>query len=90
MPNIVTSFQGLGTKEKVLIEILCSRTNEQIFLIRAKYEELYHHSLEKDIKGDTSGDFENLLVALLQGNRDESNMIDSLKANQVYIIYDNK
>ncbi|KAL4002153.1 Annexin family protein [Acanthocheilonema viteae] len=73
---------GIGTKEKILIEIICSRTNEQILRIKEKYEEEYGESLEDSIKGDTSGHFEHLLISLLQGNRDGSTKIDYLKANQ--------
>ena len=32
-------LQGLGTKDSVLIEILCTRTNEQIKDINATYKE---------------------------------------------------
>ncbi|VDN03805.1 unnamed protein product [Thelazia callipaeda] len=76
------AISGIGTKEKILIEILCSRTNEQIHMINNTYQEFYGESLEDAIKSDTSGDFENLLVALVQGNRDESMAVDNLKANQ--------
>ncbi|VDM48575.1 unnamed protein product [Toxocara canis] len=71
---------GTGTKNKVLIEILCSRTNDELWSIRHLYEEKYGDSLENVIKGDTSGHFENLLVSLLQGNRDQSYNVDVPKA----------
>ena len=32
------AISGLGTKDKVLIEIMCSRTNEQIAEIKAAYK----------------------------------------------------
>ena len=31
-------FQGLGTDESVLIEVLCTRTNEEIRAIREAYK----------------------------------------------------
>ncbi|KHJ83291.1 Annexin [Oesophagostomum dentatum] len=74
---------GLGTKESLLIEIMTSRTNQQIAEIREAYKQLYHKELEEDIAGDTSGSFQRLLVSLCVGGRDESNYTDHTKANQV-------
>uniref|UniRef100_A0A915C1L8 Annexin n=2 Tax=Parascaris TaxID=6254 RepID=A0A915C1L8_PARUN len=77
------AIHGLGTKNKVLIEILCSRTNSEIWAIRNLYEEKYGESLEDAVKGDTSGHFEHLLVSLLQGNRDDqSYYVDAEKAKE--------
>ncbi|KAM3724349.1 Annexin-B12 [Dirofilaria immitis] len=76
------AISGIGTKEKILIEIICSRTNEQIHQIKKKYKENYGKLLEDEMKDDTSGHFQRLLIALLQGNRNESTVIDNLKANQ--------
>lgn len=77
------NFQGLGTKEHVLIEILTSRTNAQIIELKQAYKQLYGKELEDDIKGDTSGHLERLLVSLSQGGRDVTWNTDPLKANQV-------
>lgn len=59
------AIEGIGTKEKVLIEILTQRSNAERQLICKAYEKATGRTLEKDLKGDTSGDFENLLVALI-------------------------
>ncbi|KHJ79533.1 Annexin, partial [Oesophagostomum dentatum] len=75
-------MQGLGTKESLLIEIMTSRTNQQIAEIRQAYKQLYHKELEEDIAGDTSGSFQRLLVSLCVGGRDESNYTDHTRANQ--------
>ena len=37
---------------------------------------VYKHSIDSDIKGDTSGDFKKYLVAHLKAERDESPTID--------------
>ncbi|XP_015229098.1 PREDICTED: annexin A3 [Cyprinodon variegatus] len=59
------AIEGFGTNEKVLIEILTQRSNAQRQLICKAYEKETGRTLEKDLKGDTGGDFEDLLVALI-------------------------
>uniref|UniRef100_A0A4W4GIY5 Annexin n=1 Tax=Electrophorus electricus TaxID=8005 RepID=A0A4W4GIY5_ELEEL len=51
------SMKGLGTDEESLIEIVCSRTNEELLEIKKTYREMFKKELEKDVAGDTSGDF---------------------------------
>uniref|UniRef100_A0A9L0J4H4 Annexin n=1 Tax=Equus asinus TaxID=9793 RepID=A0A9L0J4H4_EQUAS len=65
------AMKGLGTKEGVIIEILASRTKNQLREIMKAYEEDYGSSLEEDIQADTSGYLERILVCLLQGSRDD-------------------
>lgn len=65
------AIKGLGTKEGVIIEILASRTKNQLREIMKAYEEDYGSTLEEDIQGDTSGYLERILVCLLQGCRDD-------------------
>ncbi|XP_067441115.1 annexin A5b [Thunnus thynnus] len=63
------AIKGAGTDEKVLVEILASRTPQQVKDIVAAYRQEYDDDLEEDIAGDTSGHFKRLLVILLQANR---------------------
>ncbi|CAM2117288.1 unnamed protein product [Caretta caretta] len=65
------ALKGLGTSEGVIIEILASRTKVQIKEIIKAYKEEYGSNLEEDIRSDTSGYFEQILVCLLQGERDD-------------------
>ncbi|KAM8773780.1 LOW QUALITY PROTEIN: annexin A8-like [Rhynchonycteris naso] len=65
------AMKGLGTKEGVIIEILASRTKNQLREIMKAYEEDYGSSLEEDIQADTSRYLERILVCLLQGTRDD-------------------
>ncbi|KDR15476.1 annexin B9-like [Zootermopsis nevadensis] len=76
------AISGIGTNETTLIEILCSTSNREIHAIRAAYERTYRSSLEKDLSGDTSGNFRRLLVSLCTGNRDESSTVDQAGAVQ--------
>ncbi|KAI3353327.1 hypothetical protein L3Q82_019865, partial [Scortum barcoo] len=67
--SLRNAIKGAGTDEKVLVEILASRTPQQVKDIVAAYRQEYDEDLEKDICGDTSGHFKRLLVILLQANR---------------------
>uniref|UniRef100_A0A8D0D352 Annexin n=1 Tax=Sander lucioperca TaxID=283035 RepID=A0A8D0D352_SANLU len=63
------AIKGAGTNEKVLVEVLASRTPQQVKDIVTAYRQEYDAVLEEDIAGDTSGHFKRLLVILLQANR---------------------
>ncbi|ETN79749.1 Annexin [Necator americanus] len=76
------AVKGLGTNEGVLIEILASRTNEEIQAIRNTYYTTFDRPLEDAVSSDTSGDFRRLLMILIQGNRDESSIGEYHKAVQ--------
>uniref|UniRef100_A0A667Z742 Annexin n=1 Tax=Myripristis murdjan TaxID=586833 RepID=A0A667Z742_9TELE len=69
--SLRNAIKGAGTDEKVLVEILASRTAQQVKDIVAAYREEYDDSLEEDIAGDTSGHFKRLLVILLQASRQQ-------------------
>ncbi|GCB61418.1 hypothetical protein scyTo_0007050 [Scyliorhinus torazame] len=70
------AIKGAGTDEQCLIEILTSRSNAEVRAINSAYKTEFKKTLEQDIKSDTSGHFERLLVSLVQGNRDESQHVD--------------
>uniref|UniRef100_A0A8C1YJ25 Annexin n=1 Tax=Cyprinus carpio TaxID=7962 RepID=A0A8C1YJ25_CYPCA len=60
------AMEGAGTDEETLLEILCTRTPQQLSDIRAAYSQEYKRDLEKDLISETSGDFSKLIVALLK------------------------
>ncbi|KAM4634380.1 annexin A1-like [Polymixia lowei] len=68
--------KGLGTHEDVLVEILASRTNQEIREIQRVFGEEYQEELEAVIRSETSGDFTTALLALLKANKDEDNEVD--------------
>ncbi|XP_039735470.1 annexin A5 isoform X2 [Pteropus medius] len=76
------ALKGAGTNEKVLTEIIASRTPKELTAIKQVYEEEYGSSLEDDVVGDTSGYYQRLLVVLLQANRDPDGAIDEAQVEQ--------
>lgn len=65
------ALDGAGTRESALIEILCTRTNEQIQSVKDAYTALYDRDLLEDLENDTSGHFGKLMYSLAQGNRSD-------------------
>uniref|UniRef100_A0A671KCE5 Annexin n=1 Tax=Sinocyclocheilus anshuiensis TaxID=1608454 RepID=A0A671KCE5_9TELE len=89
--------KGMGTDEDTIISILANRSAAQRVEIKQAYFEKYdddilnckeaymlvhEQDLEADIEDDTSGEVRNLLVSLLQANRDESYEVDEALAEQ--------
>ncbi|TDG39577.1 hypothetical protein AWZ03_014003 [Drosophila navojoa] len=60
------AMKGFGTDEDKLIEIICRRNNEQRQEIQRQYKTHFGKDLIEDIKGETSGNFQKLLVGLLR------------------------
>ncbi|KAK7915435.1 hypothetical protein WMY93_011196 [Mugilogobius chulae] len=65
------AMEGAGTDEHALIEILVSRSNDQIHAMNEAYLHGYKKSLEDAIQSDTSGHFCRILTSLVQGAREE-------------------
>jgi len=70
------AMKGIGTDEETLLEIICTKTNEQLETIKEKYDEIFDRDLESDVESETRGDFKCLLVACLAAQREEG--IDSI------------
>ncbi|XP_026074877.1 annexin A4 [Carassius auratus] len=76
------AIKGAGTEEACLIDILASRTNAEVKEIIATYKKEYGKSLEDDVRADTSGMFQRVLVSLLTAGRDQSTKVDEAQAVQ--------
>uniref|UniRef100_A0A674CAF0 Annexin n=1 Tax=Salmo trutta TaxID=8032 RepID=A0A674CAF0_SALTR len=65
------AMEGAGTDEHALIEILVTRSNEEIHAMNAAYQDGYKKSMEEAIQSDTSGRFSQILTSLVQGAREQ-------------------
>ena len=77
------AMKGAGTDESCLIEVIASRPNWLLQKIKLKYKELYNKELEEDIIGDTSGDFQKLLLGLLKCNRRENKEVNKEECQKI-------
>lgn len=57
--------KGLGTKDLNLIRVVITRSEVDMVQIKEQYEKLYNVSLASSISDDTSGDYKDLLLALI-------------------------
>ena len=64
-----SALKGLGTKEGVVNEIIGSRTPQELQAIKQVYAANYGEMLDNAVQSDTSGDYQKLLLSLLQCQR---------------------
>lgn len=74
------AMEGMGTDEGTLVEILCSKSNEEIVEICQWYEERYDRPLAEHMCSETSGHFRRLLTMIVTGTRDPIGTTDPEKA----------
>lgn len=63
------AIKGFGTDESVLIEILCTQASREIVDIKKDYQKLFERDLDKDVGGETKGQFKTFLQAILKARR---------------------
>ncbi|ESP02908.1 hypothetical protein LOTGIDRAFT_110615, partial [Lottia gigantea] len=70
------AMSGMRTDESMLIDILATRTPERNILKLYYLVVEYKKDLEKHIKTETSGDFKELLLELVKGQRPQGDKVD--------------
>jgi hypothetical protein len=63
------SMKGLGTNDNTLIRIIVSRCEVDMVQIISEFHRQYGKTLESFIAGDTSGDYKNILLALIRAKK---------------------
>ena len=81
--QVKKAVKGLGTDDDCLVEVLCTRTNEELQAVTGEYEKMFGKSMETDVKDDTSGIFQKLLVSIMNAARDEDkDQVDAAKCRK--------
>ncbi|KAK7301215.1 hypothetical protein RJT34_12076 [Clitoria ternatea] len=77
------------SSNRVLVEIGCTRSSEQLFLVRKAYHVLYKKSLEEDVAHHTTGDFRKLLLPLVSSYRYEGDEVNlTLAKTEAKLLHD--
>ncbi|XP_071503581.1 annexin A5-like [Diadema antillarum] len=62
------SMKGLGTKDEKLIRIIVGRSEIDLGTIKAKFQTAYSTSLADMVTSDTSGDYKNILLGIINAD----------------------
>ncbi|XP_038692874.1 annexin D8 [Tripterygium wilfordii] len=74
---------------RVLIEIACIRSPEDLLTVKRAYCSLYNHSLEEDVASRTTGDIRKLLVGMVSCYRFDGEEIDEgVSVSEANILHD--
>ncbi|KAJ4825516.1 Annexin D8 [Turnera subulata] len=74
---------------RVIIEIACVRSPEDLLAVKRAYRFRYKHSLEEDVAARTTGDIRKLLVAVVSAYRHDGHEIDEdVACSEAGILHD--
>ncbi|XP_073829568.1 annexin B10-like [Musca autumnalis] len=76
------AMEGMGTDESTLVEILCTKSNEEMSEIVKCYEDMYDRPLAEHLCSETDGHFRRLLTLIITGVRDPAGTVDPEKAKE--------
>ncbi|ONK75534.1 uncharacterized protein A4U43_C03F17910 [Asparagus officinalis] len=75
--------------DRALIEIACTRSSDELLLVRKAYHARYKRSLEEDVAAHTKGDFRKLLVPLVTALRYEGEEVNlSLAKSEAKLLHE--
>jgi hypothetical protein len=87
--HLRNAIHGIGTNEKVVIQILCPKESNEIEILRAAYQRLFNNSLDKDLKNEESGPLGRIFRSIASGNRVNDSSVDqNLAKKEAQALYD--
>jgi len=79
--EVYKAIKGLGTDEWVLIDFMIATDNKSVEEFKQFFRQKYETSLVDFVKGDTTGDFEKVLVSALEAKRSTEHEKDSIDSD---------
>ena len=73
---LYSAMKGIGSDKDVIAEIICFRDFDTINKIKEKFKEKYKKDLVSEIKSETSGDFQKIVLILLEKERSKNTKPD--------------
>ncbi|XP_066957716.1 annexin-B12-like [Macrobrachium rosenbergii] len=80
--SLKEAFDGAGTDENALVDILCCKTPEELQSLCFYYEEANGRSLDDELESELTGEFQSLMRSLVAAGRDEDQTRDAVKARK--------
>ena len=77
------AMKGVGSDKDIITEVLCFRNPKRISEIKAKFQEKYGKDLTAEIKSETSGDYQKIVLKILEGGRQEGGSADTQKCSGI-------
>ena len=88
------AMKGIGSDKDVIAEVVCFRNFDRLNKIKVKFKEMYKKDLIPEIKSETSGDFREIVLKLLENprNKNASPNLENCKkiAEELYNAGENK
>lgn len=77
------AMKGIGSDKDVIAEIVCFRNFDTLNKIKVKFKEMYKKDLISEIKSETSGDFQKIVLNLLQNPRNKNSSPNLEKCKKI-------
>jgi len=82
------AMAGVGTDERALIDVICTKNKLEMEMVRRAYQTLYKRDLIEDLRSETSGDFRRILVSLAGAGRETKPVDQELAATDAKALYE--
>jgi len=82
------AMKGAGTDEQALVDVICTKSAEDMKKVKSAYEELFKRDLMKDIQSEVGGNLGRILYALATAGREDKEPDIELARAEAKALYD--